>query len=132
MPLNRFLEQQVKTPHATLQVGLLILRTGVIVLVSDADLALGSIAISTPSIFPSSTPYSLVPIIGMKNQSITRLIGEHVTQRYGITALAIVHLKNEDFSIVKSAITTIDKMIESNKVQNPALGGPVSETDIGH
>ncbi len=111
MPLQMIEKRAVKG-DTVYQVGLIPVQKGLIILVTDDQFSIGSIAVAVPSADPVSSSAGVFPVIGARNEYSAKVISEKITRKSKRIVLAIVRLKQETYENLQAVLELIDLALE--------------------
>ncbi|MHA2406938.1 MAG: hypothetical protein ACXACA_01005 [Candidatus Ranarchaeia archaeon] len=105
-------EKEARADGIVYRIAVVVLHRGLIVLVSDDKLAIGSLAIATSSLDPSITSGGVFPVIGAKNEYSAKVIGERISRTTKKLVLTSVRLKQESYETLQTILKLIDQALE--------------------
>jgi hypothetical protein len=111
MMVLQVIEKESKSNDEVYIVAVVVLHQGLIVLVSDDKLAIGSLAIATSSTDPATTSAGVFPVIGAKNEYSAKVIGEKIARTTKKIVLTSVRLKHESYEILQVILKLIDQAL---------------------
>ncbi|MHA2059640.1 MAG: hypothetical protein ACW976_02540 [Candidatus Ranarchaeia archaeon] len=106
------IEKETQTNGIVYQVAVVVIHQGLIVLVSDDKLAIGSIAIATSPVDPTLMSAGVFPVIGAKNEYSAKVIGERIARTTKKLVLTSVRLKQESFETLQIILNLLDQALE--------------------
>lgn len=99
-------------------VGLLILvKNGALILISEKEYLLGTLAISIPPMLNSNKSLShLLPIFGFKNEILAKTISEKISSKIKKITVASINVKDEKSK--DSVLKLVNKMLLTLEKEN--------------
>jgi len=111
------IEKKTESDGVVYQVAVVVVHKGLIVLVSDDKLTVGSIAIATSHMDPTIVSAGVFPVIGAKNEYSAKIIGERVARTTKNLVLTSVRLKNETYEVLQTVLKLIDLALDEIPVE---------------
>lgn len=116
-------QKSVTLQSIKLQVGILLLKNALILLVTDQDFRLGMINLTTPQISDSAkTKIDTIPLFSHSNEDtlISRMIGAYLSQKTGQPVLSVITVKAKDPQLIKEITTLIDDLVKTHDINKPS------------
>jgi hypothetical protein len=108
----QIIEKEAQADGIVYQVAILVVYQGLIVLVSDDQFAIGSIAIAASSVDPTIISAGVFPLIGAKNEYSAKVIGERIARTTKKLVLTSVKLKQESVETLQIVLNLLDQALK--------------------
>lgn len=106
-----FVEKTVEVGDVEISIAMSLLANGALILVSDGEHRIGTIAVGVPTPFGELSPTATSCVVGTRFQAPVRAIADVAAQRLRGIVVVNLYLSKENAAYVSSALSAVQQVI---------------------